>query len=213
MQMSSLRDLFLDELKDLYNAEQQLVKALPKLARAAQDGQLRQAFEEHLEQTHGHVERLERIFEALGKSARGKRCPGMEGIIAEGNEHMQHDMEADTLDAALILSAQKAEHYEIAGYGSVCAFAKTLGEDQALGLLKQTLEEEKAADEHLTDIAESVVNIEAAEGDAGEVEPEGEMEGEARATTARPRRATQARGTRTTGRASRRTGRSVRRKR
>lgn len=208
MQMSSLRDLFLDELKDLYNAEQQLVKALPKLARAAQDGQLRQAFEEHLEQTHGHVERLERIFEALGKSAKGKRCPGMEGIIAEGSEHMQHDMEADTLDAALILSAQKAEHYEIAGYGSVCAFAKILGEDQARGLLKQTLQEEKAADEHLSDIAESVVNIEAAEGDAGEAEPEGE----ARAT-ARPRRATQARGTRTTGRTSRRAGRSGGRKR
>jgi ferritin-like metal-binding protein YciE len=183
----SLRDLYVEELRDLYNAESQLVKALPKMARGAQTTDLRKAFEEHLRQTKGHVDRLEQIFDALDKSPKGKRCVGMEGLIEEGGEIMDKEGEDTVIDAGLIVSAQKVEHYEMAGYGSVCAFAKLLGESEALNLLMQTLDEEKQADEKLSQIAESTVNVEAAEGDGTEVEDEEEGNG------AEPRR--QARGT------------------
>src|SRR5436853_511040 len=128
MQLSSLRDLYIDELKDLYSAETQLVKALPKMAKASSSDELRQGFEEHLEQTKGHVERLEQIFQALGESPKGKKCVGMEGLIKEGSEATDEDYEGAVLDAALIGAAQRVEHYEIAAYGTAGAFAELLGE-------------------------------------------------------------------------------------
>src|SRR6202022_5058672 len=123
-----LKELYIDELKDLYNAESQLVKALPKMAKAASSDELRQGFEQHLEQTKGHVQRLEKIFQALGESPKGKKCKGMEGLIEEGSEVMEEDYEGSVLDAALIGAAQRVEHYEIAGYGTVRSMAETLGE-------------------------------------------------------------------------------------
>ncbi|MDQ2817819.1 MAG: ferritin-like domain-containing protein [Candidatus Eremiobacteraeota bacterium] len=164
MKLASLQDLYVDELKDLYNAEKQLLKALPKMAKAASSSELRTAFQEHLEQTKEHVTRLEQIFEELGASARGKKCKGMEGLIEEGQEMMAEDAEDAVKDAALISAAQRVEHYEIAGYGCVRAFAETLGFDDAVELLQQTLDEESQANEKLTEIAETV-NEEASEGD------------------------------------------------
>ena len=151
-----LRELYIDELKDLYNAENQLVKALPKLAKAASSDELRQGFEEHLEQTKGHVQRLEQIFESLDESPKGKKCKGMEGLIAEGSEVMEEDYEGSVLDAALIGAAQRVEHYEIAGYGTVRALAEQLGETEHVSLLEETLEEEKETDEKLTDLAKQI---------------------------------------------------------
>jgi ferritin-like metal-binding protein YciE len=159
--MSTLEDLYTDLLKDLYSAEKQLVKALPKLAKNAQSPDLQKAFQEHLKQTEGHVERIERIFSNLDGSPRGKKCVGMEGLIEEGNELLQEDVEPDVLDAGLIAAAQKVEHYEIASYGTARAWAERLGYDQAARLLQQTLEEESMANEKLTRIAESHVNMEA----------------------------------------------------
>jgi ferritin-like metal-binding protein YciE len=167
MELGSLRDLYVEELKDLYNAEAQLVKTLPKLAKAADNEGLRRAFEQHLEKTKGHAQRIEQIFEALDESPKGKRCVGMEGLIEEGSEMLEKDADPNTLDAALILAAQKVEHYEIVGYGSLCAYAKTLGEQEALDLLTQTLDEEKQADEELTGLAEGIVNMEAAQSNGG----------------------------------------------
>src|SRR6202035_2707997 len=141
-----LKELYIDELKDLYNAENQLIKALPKMAKAASSDELRQGFEEHLEQTKGHVQRLEKIFQALGESPKGKKCKGMEGLMEEGYE-------GSVLDAALIGAAQRVEHYEIAGYGTVRSMAGTLGESDHVSLLEETLEEEKATDEKLTELA------------------------------------------------------------
>ena len=151
-----LKELYIDELKDLYNAESQLVKALPKMAKAASSDELRQGFEEHLEQTKGHVQRLEKIFQALGESPKGKKCKGMEGLIEEGSEVMEEDYEGSVLDAALIGAAQRVEHYEIAGYGTVRSMAETLGESDHVSLLEETLEEEKATDEKLTELAEQI---------------------------------------------------------
>src|SRR5712671_1625015 len=151
-----LRDLYIDELKDIYNAENQLVKALPKLAKAAASDELRQGFEEHLEQTKGHVQRLEKIFAALDESPKGKRCKGMEGLIEEGSEVMEEDFEDSLLDAALIGAAQRVEHYEIAAYGTVRSFAQTLGESEHVFLLNETLEEEKETDEKLTELAQQI---------------------------------------------------------
>lgn len=148
-----LRDLYIDELKDLYSAENQLVKALPKMAKRAASDQLRQGFEEHLEQTQGHVQRLEQIFKSMGESPKGKKCKGMEGLIEEGSEVLKGDYEGDVLDAALIGAAQRVEHYEIAGYGTVRAMAEELGEDKHVSLLTETLEEEKETDEKLTELA------------------------------------------------------------
>jgi ferritin-like metal-binding protein YciE len=151
-----LKDLYIDELKDLYNAENQLVKALPKMARAASSDELRRGFEEHLEQTKGHVQRLEKIFQALGESPKGKKCKGMEGLIEEGSEVMEEDYEGSVLDAALIGAAQRVEHYEIAGYGTVRSMAETLGESNHVSLLEETLEEEKETDEKLGELAAEI---------------------------------------------------------
>ena len=156
MANEGFKELYVDELKDLYSAETQLVQALPKMAKGASSDELRQGFEEHLEQTKGHVQRLEQIFEALGESPKGKKCKGMEGLMEEGSEVLGDDYEGDVLDAALIGAAQRVEHYEIAGYGTVRALAEALGEDEHVSLLSETLDEEKETDERLTDIAEQI---------------------------------------------------------
>jgi ferritin-like metal-binding protein YciE len=158
MTMQTLQELFLDELRDLYDMENRIVKALPKMAKAAHCAELRSAFEEHLEQTRHLVERLEQIFEKLGARARGKKCYGIKGIIEEGEDLLDEEPEPDVLDAGLIAAAQKVEHYEIAGYGTVCTWAQQLGQHEALELLKQTLDEEKATDEKLTHLAEAGIN-------------------------------------------------------
>jgi ferritin-like metal-binding protein YciE len=148
-----LKELYVDELKDLYSAENQLVKALPKMAKAASSDELRQGFEKHLEQTKGHVQRLEKIFQALRESPKGKTCEGMQGLIEEGSETTEEDYEGSIMDAALIGAAQRVEHYEIAGYGTVRSMAETLGVDDQVSLLEETLEEEKETDEKLTELA------------------------------------------------------------
>jgi len=162
MPTDGLRELYIDELKDLHNAENQLVKALPKMAKAASSEELRQGFEEHLEQTKEHVQRIEEIFKALDESPKGKKCVGMEGLVKEGSEIMKEDFDDAVLDAALIGAAQRVEHYEIAAYGTVAAFAKLLGETQHASLLEETLEEEKETDEKLTELAEEI-NAQASE--------------------------------------------------
>jgi ferritin-like metal-binding protein YciE len=160
MEHQALKELYVDELKDIYNAENQLVKALPKMAKAATSDELRSGFEEHLEQTRGHVQRLEQIFKALDEKPTGKKCKGMEGLVAEGQEMMEEDFEDDLMDAALISAAQRVEHYEIAAYGTVRTYAELLGEDEAVTLLEQTLEEEKETDQKLSDLA-SDINVKA----------------------------------------------------
>jgi len=180
MALESLHDLYVEELKDLYNAETQLLKALPKMAKAASSSALKAAFEEHLAVTGEHVSRLEKIFEGLDESPKGKKCKAMEGLIAEGSEVMEEDAEEAVMDAALITAAQKVEHYEIAGYGCVRTFARLLGYADAETLLQQTLDEEGEADKKLTELAESEINVEADEGDEDE-----EDEEEAIATPAR----------------------------
>lgn len=165
-----LRELYIDELKDLYSAENQLVKALPKMAKAASSEDLQAGFKEHLEQTKGHVQRLETIFKSLNESPKGKKCNGMEGLIEEGSEAIE-EYEDSVRDAALIGAAQRVEHYEMAGYGTVIALAKQLGEDEAVSALEETLEEEKETDEKLTELSETV-NAEAAEGAEEEQEEE-----------------------------------------
>jgi ferritin-like metal-binding protein YciE len=156
VQQSDLKELYIDELKDIYSAETQLVKALPKMAKAASSDDLRSGFEEHLEQTKGHVARLEQIFQGLDEKPTGKKCMGMEGLIKEGNEAAEEDYEDDAKDEALIGAAQRVEHYEIAAYGTVRAIAEKLGEDAAVKLLSQTLQEEKDTDEKLTALAEAI---------------------------------------------------------
>jgi ferritin-like metal-binding protein YciE len=171
MPKESLRELYVNELKDLYNAETQLVKVLPKMAKASSNAELRQGFEEHLRQTSEHVSRLEQIFEMLGEKATGKKCLGMEGLVKEGVETMSEDYEDALMDAAIIGAAQRVEHYEIAGYGTVRAFAELLGENEHVSLLEQTLEEEKETDEKLSQLAEQI-NSEAGEGDEAGIESE-----------------------------------------
>jgi ferritin-like metal-binding protein YciE len=156
MKVASLRDLYLEQLQDLYNAEQQLIKALPKMAKAASSDELRTAIEDHLEETRTQAERIETICEKMGKKASGKKCKAMEGLIKEGSETLDEDMEDELMDAAIIADAQRVEHYEIAGYGCVHAYATKLGDEEAADLLAQTLEEEKAADKKLNDIAEEL---------------------------------------------------------
>ena len=153
MKSESLRDLYLEQLKDLYNAEQQLIKALPKMAKAASSDELRGTFEEHLEKTKGHAERITTIFEQMGEKVEGKKCKAMEGLVKEGGEVIKEDMTEALKDAALIAAAQRVEHYEIAGYGCVRTYATILEDQQAADLLTQTLEEEKEADESLSRIA------------------------------------------------------------
>jgi ferritin-like metal-binding protein YciE len=179
----TLHDAFLDELRDAYDAEKQLVKALPKMAKAAESTELRQAFVDHLEETNGHVMKLEQVFEGLDEKAKGKHCDGIAGILDEGKSVMDEDYEGATMDAALIASAQRAEHYEMAAYGTLVAWAKGMGHSDAADLLQEILDEEKAADETLTKIAESGVNDQACAGaHSDNEEVEAEMRG-------RPRRA------------------------
>jgi ferritin-like metal-binding protein YciE len=159
--MQTLEDLYTDLLKDLYSAEKQLVKALPKMAKNSGSADLQKAFQEHLKQTERQVERIERIFNEMGGSPRGKKCVGMEGLIEEGNEIMKEDAEPQVLDAGLIAAAQKVEHYEIASYGTARSWAERLGYNKAARLLQETLDEESMANEKLTQIAESHVNMEA----------------------------------------------------
>jgi ferritin-like metal-binding protein YciE len=159
----TLHDAFLDELRDSYDAEKQLIKALPKLARAAENDTLRTAFETHLRETQGHAQQLEQVFQALGERPRGKHCDGMAGIIEEGQSKLEEDLEGTALDACLIAAAQRAEHYEMAAYGTLVAWARAMGHNEAVGLLEQILENEKATDEKLTQIAESGINQDAAQ--------------------------------------------------
>lgn len=167
MRKDSLRQLYIDELKDLYSAETQLVKALPKMAKASSNTELRQAFEEHLRQTAEQVSRLEQIFDTLQEKPTGKKCLGMEGLVKEGADTMQEKYSEEVMDAAVIGAAQRVEHYEIAAYGTVREFAELLGEEDHVSLIEQTLQEEKQADEKLTRLAETV-NSQASEGDEEE---------------------------------------------
>ena len=161
MQLESLRDLLIEQLQDLYDAEKHITKALPKMAKAATSPELKAAFEKHLAETKGQVERLEQAFKALDAKAKAKPCQAIRGLIAEGEETIKEDAEDEVKDAALIAAAQRVEHYEMAGYGSACAYAKLLKEKTVLQLLKATLREEKATDEALTDLAESTINLQA----------------------------------------------------
>lgn len=185
MSLDSLHDLYVDELKDLYNAENQLLKALPKMAKKAAAPELKAAFTEHLEVTRTQVGRLEQIFEALEVSPKGKKCKAMEGLVAEGAEVIGEGGEPAVVDAALIACAQRVEHYEMAGYGCVRTFAGLLGYSEAEVLLQETLDEEKEADEKLNELAETVINVEAEEAgdeegeeDESEEDEEGEEEEE-----------------------------------
>ncbi len=166
MKLKTLEDLFVHELKDLFSAENQLVKALPKMAKAATHEELKAGFEEHLEETKGHVTRLEEIAEICGCKLTGHKCKAMEGLIEEGQELISEDAEDAVRDAGLIGAAQRVEHYEIAGYGTARALAAVLGYEEAVELLTQTLEEEKATDGKLTELAENIVNADAAEAGA-----------------------------------------------
>jgi len=164
MKENALEQLYIDELRDIYNAENQLTKALPKMAKAAMSDELRAGFEEHLEQTRGHVDRLEQVFKDLGEKPTGKKCKGMAGLVQEGQEMIKEDdLEGAVLDAGLISAAQRVEHYEIAAYGTVRTLARMLRNSEAEELLQQTLDEEKETDEKLTELAESEVNLAAAQ--------------------------------------------------
>ena len=178
---STLHDAWLEELRDLYNAEKQITKALPKMAKNATAAPLADAFESHLRETLGQIKRLEQAFESVGETARSKTCEGMAGILEEGKDLMSEDFDEAAMDACLIAAAQKVEHYEIASYGAVVAWAKAMGHDEAARLLQTTLDEEKAADEKLTALAESGINEQAASIAHGEEEEEEE------ATVAAPR--------------------------
>jgi ferritin-like metal-binding protein YciE len=164
MKLDSLQKLYIEELRDLYSAENQILKALPKMAKAASSPQLQAAFNEHLKQTEGHVNRLETIFKRLDKSPKGKTCKAMEGLVEEGSEMMSEKGEPAVLDAGLIAAAQRVEHYEIAGYGTVRTYARLLGDTEAERLLQQTLDEEGETDKKLTRLAETLINAEAAQG-------------------------------------------------
>jgi ferritin-like metal-binding protein YciE len=169
----TLHDAFVDELRDTYDAEKQLTKALPKMAKAAGSAELRAAFESHLEETRAQIERLEQVFAALEEKARGKHCEGIAGIIEEGKAIMEEDFDDATMDACLIAAGQRAEHYEMAAYGTLIAWAQAMGHSEAAGLLQQNLDEEKAADMKLSGLAQSGINQEAAgAADAGDEEEE-----------------------------------------
>ena len=170
MKTKTLNDLLIDELKDLYSAENQLIKALPKMAKAANSENLSAAFTDHLEETRGQVERLEKIFTILEGTPKGKKCKAMEGLIEEGKEVMEEEYEPAVMDAALIGAAQRVEHYEIAGYGTARTLATLLGHDEVAELLQETLDEEGNADKKLTDLAESEINVEAEEAETAEAE-------------------------------------------
>ena len=161
MKLNTLQKLYTDELRDLYNAENQLLKALPKMAKAASSEELKEAFEQHLEQTKGHVKRLEQVFGELDEKPKGKTCRAMKGLIQEGSEILEEDGETSVRDAGIIVAAQKVEHYELAGYGSVRTFAHLLGQNTAALILQATLDEESETNEVLNRLAESVINPEA----------------------------------------------------
>ena len=161
MKLDTLKTLYIDELRDLYNAENQLLKALPKMAKGASSGDLKDAFEKHLEQTKSHVERLEEVFQDIGETPKGKTCKAMKGLIEEGSEILKEDGEESVIDAGIIVAAQKVEHYEIASYGSVRTFAQLLGKDRSAELLQTTLDEESETNETLNQLAEEIVNPEA----------------------------------------------------
>jgi ferritin-like metal-binding protein YciE len=156
MSQNNLKNLYVDELRDLYNSEHQLIKALPKMAKAASSDALRKGFEEHLEQTKRHATRLEQVLSGLGEPVTGKKCKGMAGIVAEGGEMMSEDFDAALMDAALISAAQRVEHCEIAAYGAVHAYAQLMGESEAASLLQQTLDEEKKTDQKLTELSKEI---------------------------------------------------------
>lgn len=181
MALDNLNDLFLEQLKDIYDAEHRITKALPKMAREAAFEELSSAFEEHLSQTQEHVSRLERVFRMIGESPNKKTCKAMVGLLEEGEEIMKEDAAASVLDAGLIAAAQKVEHYEMAAYGCLRDWAKILGLDEAVRLLQQTLDEEGETDKKLTEIAQSL-NVDALEGG----EEEGEMEDEETRSEVRP---------------------------
>jgi ferritin-like metal-binding protein YciE len=162
MSLDSLDKLFLEELRDIYNGEKQIVRALPKMAKAAESPDLQQAFSKHLKETEAQIQRLERIFQELGEAVRGKQCKGLQGILEEGKEILEKDSDEAVLDAALIAAAQKVEHYEMASYGCLRTYAQLLGHTQAVRLLEQTLAEEEAADKKLTELGESGINEAAA---------------------------------------------------
>ena len=170
----TLHDAFIDELRDTYDAEKQLTKALPKLAKAATNPKLRAAFETHLKETQGQIARLERVFESLDEKVRGKHCDGIAGIIEEGKSIMEEDFDDTTMDACLIAAGQRAEHYEMAAYGTLVAWAQAMDHSEAAKLLQQTLDEEKAADKKLSGLAEGGINqgaADAAQPDDEDVEP------------------------------------------
>ena len=170
MDLATLQDLYVDELKDLYSAENQILKALPRMIKKASHRELKRAFTTHERQTRQQVKRLERIFKSLGESPRGKKCKGMEGVIADGTELMKEKAAPDVMDAGLISAAQHVEHYEIAGYGTVRTYAEQLGLGEHVTLLEQTLQEEKETDQLLTNLAVGAINLEAAEEDDEEDE-------------------------------------------
>ena len=172
MKMATLEEVYVDKLRDLYDAEEQIVKALPKMAKAASMPDLQEAFQKHLEQTKAQIMRLDEVFETLGASPDGKQCKGMRGLLEEGEELLTEGEQGSALDAALIAAAQSVEHYEIAGYGSAQTWARQLGQTQVADLLEETLEEEEQTDEDLTEIAEALVNPEA--GGEQEIEEENE---------------------------------------
>ena len=185
MALDTMHDLMINELQDIYSAETQLVKALPKMAKGATTPSLRKAIEDHLEQTQEHVTRLDQIFELLGTSARGKKCKGMEGLLAEGAEMLEEEGNETVKDAGIIAAAQRVEHYEIAAYGSTLAFATLMGHSEVAELLETTLAEEKAADSLLSSIAEDDVNPAAPGMEAEEASEDDEAEAP-KATSARP---------------------------
>lgn len=178
-QAGTLHEAFIEELRDTYDAEKQLIKALPKLAKASASPDLRAAFESHLEETRGHVDRLEQVFESLDEKPRGKHCEGIAGIIEEGKSMMEEEFDDATMDACLIAAGQRAEHYEMAAYGTLIAWAQSMGHNEATNLLQEILDEEKAADKKLSSLAEGGINQEAADAAHGEEEEE-EEEGTAR---------------------------------
>ena len=177
----TIHEAFVEELRDTYDAEKQLIKALPKMAKAATSTELRSAFETHLEETRGHVERLEQVFESLEEKVRGKHCEGIAGIIEEGKSIMEEDFDEAAMDACLIAAGQRAEHYEMAAYGTLVAWARAMGHTEAADLLQETLDEEKATDEKLTTLAEGGINQEAAENAHPSGDEEEEEERPARA--------------------------------
>jgi ferritin-like metal-binding protein YciE len=191
----SLHSAFIDELRDTYDAEKQLIKALGKLAKAASSPVLKEAFQSHLEETQGHVDRLEQVFSSLNEKVRGKHCDGIAGIIEEGKSIMEEDFDEATMDACLIAAGQRAEHYEMAAYGTLVAWARVMGHDDAAELLQETLDEEKAADEKLSSLAEGGINQSAA--DEGQMEEdEGEEEEPVTASAGTRRNAAKAKASR-----------------